>query len=88
VARQDLLCDFCGKKGARVRRVTRSYGRGVGEFLIRNIPTISCPHCGETYLTARTLHELERIKTDHKNLTVERRIAVVEFPRASGRRAS
>lgn len=88
MAQQTLLCDFCGKKGARVRRATRSYGRGVGEFLIRNIPTISCPHCGETYLTARTLHEVERIKAHHRSLTVKRRIAVADFPRPSRRRAS
>ncbi len=84
----NLLCDFCRKKGARVRRATRSYGRGAGEFLIRNIPTISCPHCGETYLTALTLHELERIKTNHRRLTVKRRVAVADFPRVPRRRAS
>jgi len=88
VARQDLLCDFCRKKGARVRRATRCYGRGDGEFLIRNIPTIRCPHCGETYLTAQTLQELERIKVHHRELTVERRIGVAEFPKAPRRRAS
>ncbi len=88
MARHDLLCDFCGKKGSRVRRVTRSYGRGAGEFLIRNIPTISCPRCGETYVTAVTLHELERIKTHHRSLTVKRRIAVADFPRNPSRRAS
>ena len=88
MARHNLLCDFCGKKCARVRRVTRSYGRGAGEFLVRNIPTISCPHCGETYLTALTLHELERIKAHHRSLTVKRRIAVADFPRAPRRRAS
>jgi len=85
--RRGLVCDFCGKKGARIRRVTRSYGRGAGEFLIRNIPTISCRHCGETYLTAATLHELERIKTHHRSLAVKRPFAVAEFPSARPRRA-
>ncbi|HUR27522.1 MAG TPA: type II toxin-antitoxin system MqsA family antitoxin [Planctomycetota bacterium] len=86
MARQVLTCDFCGRKGARIRRATRSYGRGQSEFLIRNIPTVSCTHCGETYLTAQTLRELERIKADHHRVTVKRRIAVANFPRA--RRAS
>jgi YgiT-type zinc finger domain-containing protein len=87
MAQHNLLCDFCGKKGARVRRATRSYGRGAGEFLIRDIPTISCPHCGETYLTAATLHELERIKADRGRLAVKRRVAVADFPRVPRRRA-
>jgi YgiT-type zinc finger domain-containing protein len=88
MAHSNLICDFCGKKGARVRRMIRSYGRGAAEFLIRNIPTISCPHCGETYLTATTLHELERIKVDHGSLAVKRRVAVATFPRVPRRRAS
>jgi len=86
--RQALVCDFCGKKGARARRAIRSYGRGDQEFLIRNIPTVSCPHCGETYLTARTLRELERIKTHRHELTVKRQIAVADFPQAPNREAT
>ena len=82
------VCDFCGRKGTRVRRVTRTFGRGAGEVLIRNVPTISCPHCGETYLTAETLHELERIKAHRRSLAVKRRIPVAVFPPARGRRAS
>ena len=87
MAQNGIVCDFCGKKGARVRRVTRCYGRGATQFLIRNIPTIRCPHCGETYLTAATLHELERIKTHHRSLTVKRSFAVADFPDGSRRRA-
>ena len=88
MARHDLLCAFCRKKGARVRRATRSYGRGASGFVIRNIPTINCPHCGETYLTAQTLHELERIKIRCRSNTVKRRIVIAVFPRAPRKRAS
>lgn len=88
MAHRNLLCDFCGRKGARVRRATRIYGRAAAEFLIRNIPTISCPHCGETYLTALALHELERIKVHHRSFTVKRRVAVANFLKVPRRRAS
>jgi len=40
----------------------RSYGKGENLLVIENGPVISCPHCGESYLTAETLHEIERIK--------------------------
>ena len=67
-------------------KISRTYGRGVKEFLVRNIPTISCPHCGDSFLTAKTLHELERIKTNPGKLAEKRKIAVVEFPGEGERR--
>jgi YgiT-type zinc finger domain-containing protein len=75
----ELVCDICGKEGARVRRVTRSYGKGKDLLVIENVPVISCPHCGESYLTAETLQELERIKLHRKSFAVERAVDVAEF---------
>jgi YgiT-type zinc finger domain-containing protein len=74
-----LVCDICGKEGARIRRVSRSYGKSENLLVIENVPIISCPHCGESYLTAKTLHELERIKLHRKTLAAERPVAVAEF---------
>ena len=75
----ELVCDICGKAGSRIRHVSRSYGKGKDLLVIENVPVISCPHCGESYLTAETLHELERIKLHRRNFAVERPVAVVEF---------
>jgi len=74
-----LVCDICGKEGARVRRVSRSYGKGENLLVIENVPIVSCPHCGESYLTAETLHELERIKLHRRSFAIERPVAVAEF---------
>lgn len=74
-----LICDICGKEGARVRRVSRSYGKGENLLVIENVPIVSCPHCGESYLTAETLHEVERIKLHRRSLAIERPVAVAEF---------
>lgn len=74
-----MVCDLCGQEGARIRRVTRSYGKGGRLLVIENVPVISCPHCGESYLTAETLHELERIKLHRQEFAVKRRVAVAEF---------
>lgn len=57
-----MLCDICGIEGARGRYITRSYGKGENLLVIENVPVVSCSHCGENYLTAETLHEIERIK--------------------------
>ena len=88
MTRNDTTCSSCGRSGARVLRITRSYGRGSGEYLVRNIPTILCPHCRESYLTAATLHELERIKANHRKLAVTRPFAVADFPRTIRRRTT
>ncbi len=74
-----MVCDICGKEGARVRRVTRSYGKGEDLLVIQNVPVVSCPHCGESYLTAETLHEIDRIKTNRRGLTTKRPVAVADF---------
>lgn len=74
-----MICDVCGKGGARIRHVTRSYGKEATLLVIENVPIISCPHCGASYLTAETLHELERIKRHRSNFAVERPVPVAVF---------
>ncbi len=74
-----IVCDVCGKKGARIRRVTRSFGKGNAAFLIEAVPVVSCPNCGEDYLTATTLREIERIRQHRRQLAKERVVAVAKF---------
>ena len=74
-----FVCDICGKEGARIRRVSRSYGKGKNLLVIENVPIVSCPHCGESHLTAETLHELERIKLHRDSFAEKRPVAVAEF---------
>lgn len=74
-----MVCDICGKSGARIRHVTRSYGKGADLLVIENIPLVTCPNCGESYFTAETLHEIERIKRHRKVVAEERRVPVATF---------
>ncbi len=74
-----MVCDICGREGARFRRVARTYGKGEDLLVIENIPVVSCPHCGESYLTAETLHEIERIKLHRKSFAAERPVEVASF---------
>jgi YgiT-type zinc finger domain-containing protein len=74
-----MNCDICGAEDTRVRYVTRSYGKRKNLLVIENVPVISCPHCGESYLTAETLHEIERIKLHRKNFAQERSVPVAAF---------
>ena len=72
-------CDICGKKGARIRKIAKTYGKGKDILVIENVPVISCPHCGESYLDAETLHELQRIKIHKKNFAIIREIPIANF---------
>ena len=74
-----IKCDMCGKDAARTRHVTRSYGKGANILVIENVPVISCSSCGQNYLDAETLHEIERIKSNRKKLAMRRPLAVAEY---------
>ena len=78
-----MICDICGKKGAHLRRVTHLFGRGRHSYLVENVPEVSCPECGETYLTAKTLKQLERIRQHWRKLAVKRLVPVAKFEGAA-----
>lgn len=72
-------CDICGRKGVRIRKTSRTYGKGRDLLVVENIPVVNCPHCGENYLTADTLHVIERLKHHRRGLAVKRHVEVVSF---------
>ena len=75
----ELGCDVCGKRGAIIRHVTRSYGKGARLLVIENVPLISCPHYGESYMSAATLHGIEEIKRKRVSFANKRPVAVAVF---------
>lgn len=74
-----MVCDICGQEGTRIRKVTETYGKGKDLLVIENIPMVKCPNCGESYFTAETLHEIERIKLHCKSSAIERPVKVANF---------
>jgi YgiT-type zinc finger domain-containing protein len=73
------VCATCGGANPQLRRVTRSFGTGRSLLVIEGIPLWSCPRCGESYFTAQTMHEIERIKTLRASVAEKRTVAVAEF---------
>jgi YgiT-type zinc finger domain-containing protein len=73
-----MVCEICGKEGAVVRSVIRNYGEGENLLIIENIPVVGCPW-GESYLTAETLQEIERIKLHRESFATKRQVAIAEF---------
>lgn len=74
-----MICDICGKKGAKIKEMTKSYGSKKDLLVIENVPVIVCPHCGESYLQAETLHEIERIKMHKNSFAKKRQVSVAEY---------
>ena len=72
-------CENCGRAAVQIRPMTRSYGKGATLLVIEKVPVISCPHCGASYLTAKTLHEIARIKLHKRSISKRRNVAVAKF---------
>ncbi len=73
------VCDNCDKARARIIHVSRSYGTGTDLLVIENVPVVSCPHCGESYLTAATLREIDKIKRSRADVASTRPVPVAAF---------
>jgi len=74
-----MTCDICGKDKCTVKLVTRSFGKKSDLLIIEDIPVVSCAACGESYMTAETLHEIERIKLHRHSFAVKRPVEVTVF---------
>ena len=74
-----MICDICGKPNARLRHITRSYGKGDELLVIQNVPVVSCSACGESYLTADTVRTIEELKRQRATRAVKKPVAVADF---------
>lgn len=74
-----MRCDICGNDTARIRKIARTYGRGKDIFVIENVPVVTCSHCGESYLNAKTLHDIENIIHSRKKIESNRSAPIVNY---------
>lgn len=81
----DRVCNFCGNKNFRSRRIQYVYKHN-GQFLIvDNVPCEECEYCGEQYFKAEVLKKIERdfmdIYSNRKKLEKRIEVPVEEFTR-------
>jgi len=74
-----MICDIRGSKDALVRKITWRYGKGRKFLVTENVPVVTSSSCGESYLTADALHEIERIKLQRKRVAHRRPVSVASF---------
>ena len=77
------VCTSCQAGRAELKFVTRSYGKGEELLVIERIPMWSCATCGQSYFTAQTIHEVERIKALRKSVAKARSVPVAVFERTA-----
>ena len=72
--------NVCHLEADMVARSSQALGLAGRDLLvIENVPLVSCPHCGESYMTAATLHEIERIKRQRARSASKRPVTVAVF---------
>ena len=74
-----MKCQVCGKNTASLREVTKSFGRGPHLVVIEDIPVLSCRSCHESYITADTAREIDRIRKNRVNVGKAKRVLVASF---------
>ena len=74
-----MQCDICGQDQASIKLVTRSFGKKADLLIVEDIPVISCVACGESYMTAKTLQEIERIKMHRHCFAVKRPVEITVY---------
>ena len=76
-------CTHCGSDRVQLKYVTRSFGKAADLLVIEKIPMWSCPNCGESYFTAQTMHEVERIKALRQSVAKARSVPVASFEKTA-----
>ena len=74
-----MTCDLCGQNGAKTKYISRSYGKDKEMIVIDNIPVITCQNCGESYMTADTMHEVQRLRHHKHDRKALRLAPVINF---------
>jgi YgiT-type zinc finger domain-containing protein len=72
-------CDVCGFESAKIRHIPRTYGKGATLLVIEDVPVVSCPNCGSSYLTSQTMKAIDQIKGDRQAKSVPTEITVSSF---------
>lgn len=78
-----MQCDLCGAQAATIKKAMKSFGRGDSLVVIENIPIVHCARCHESYLTADTARELDRIRKNRRSLGKPKRVLVASFKKSA-----
>lgn len=78
-----MKCELCGTQAAAIKMTTKSFGRGDNLVVIEDIPVVHCASCHESYVTADTARELDRIRKNRRRLGKAKRVLVASFKKSA-----
>jgi YgiT-type zinc finger domain-containing protein len=78
-----MKCELCGAQTAVDKKTTKSFGRGDSLVIIENIPIVHCSSCHESYLTADTAREIDRIRKNRRSRGKAKRVLVASFTKSA-----
>jgi YgiT-type zinc finger domain-containing protein len=77
------ICNFCGNKNFRIKKVQYIYKHDDKYLIINNVPCEECEYCGEQYFEAQSLKKIEwnfnKIYLSGKKPTKKIEVPVEEF---------
>jgi YgiT-type zinc finger domain-containing protein len=78
-----MKCERCGADTAVLKKATKSFGHGQNLIVIEKIPVVRCSTCHDSYLTADTARELDRIRKNRRSLGETRPVLVATFKKSA-----
>lgn len=78
-----MKCELCGTQAAAIKKATKSFGRSDNLVVIEDIPIVHCSSCHESYLTADTAREIDRIRKNRRSLGKAKRVLVASFRKSA-----
>lgn len=55
----DRVCNFCGNKNFRTKKIQYIYKHNDKYLIVNNVPCEECEYCGEQYFQAQSLKKIE-----------------------------
>lgn len=57
-----VICDHCSTGVLKSGQISTAFWQGDGLVVVRNIPAMVCPDCGEQYIDDLTVVQLDRMR--------------------------
>ncbi len=74
-----MICDICGASGVTIKHVTKSFGSGESLVVVEGVPVVHCSKCHESYVTAETSRQLDKIRKNRRQMASTRPVLVASF---------
>lgn len=76
---EQQTCAYCSKQTARQVLLNHTFGRGDNLIVVKNVATMVCSNCGQSYFTGETLERLDAILAAPESHSHKQLVQVANF---------